>query len=336
MPSIVFVQHGVPTGGRLTGRVLIGRRLSHGVTSDDPAVSRLHGWIDPDPETPGRWVVTDAGSKAGIQIDGEPVTRHRLEPGNVITAGALQIRFEDSDKLDPSVRVIELTPPAGKVQTTGVLFDCVCGAPIWAGDNLAGKRGLCRHCRRPVVVPQPAPAIVRKTPFAPAVKSAESRLPRCGVCHADIQPGEISTACPDCDIKFHAECWEENRGCSTYGCPQVGALLNQAGDFPAPAPAEADSPIGPDAGSELTRASMLPLAMVMASLLASLLGALAFGIPALLAAAVSGVIWVRQRKMLLVIAVMIGLAGCLAGLGVSDWWYLGGRHLEQLKRWHKP
>jgi hypothetical protein len=333
MPSILFVQHGVPTGGRLTGRVLIGRRLSHGVTSDDPAVSRLHAWIDPDPEQPGRWVLTDAGSKTGTRIDGQPVTRRLLEPGDVIAAGPLRIRFEDSDRLDPSVRSIDLTPPTGKVQTTGVLFECVCGAPIWAGDNLAGKRGVCRHCKRPVVVPQPAPALVRKTPPPPAVKPAEIRLARCGVCHADILPAEISTACPDCDIKFHAECWEENRGCSTYGCPQVGALLNQPGDFPAPEPAEAPPA---DAGSELTRASMLPFAMFMVSLLAALLGALAFGIPALIAAAVSGVIWVRQRKMILVAAVVVGLIGCLSGLAVSDWWYLGGRHLEQLKRWHKP
>jgi hypothetical protein len=28
-------------------------------------------------------------------------------------------------------------------------------------------------------------------------------------------------ACPACKLPFHAECWNENRGCSAFGCSQV-------------------------------------------------------------------------------------------------------------------
>ena len=40
----------------------------------------------------------------------------------------------------------------------------------------------------------------------------------CSICQTGIVAGEQIVFCPDCRLPFHQECWEENRGCSTYGC----------------------------------------------------------------------------------------------------------------------
>ncbi len=43
----------------------------------------------------------------------------------------------------------------------------------------------------------------------------------CVLCQSPVQPGEAGTACPDCRAVYHQECWDYNRGCGVYGCPQV-------------------------------------------------------------------------------------------------------------------
>jgi hypothetical protein len=40
----------------------------------------------------------------------------------------------------------------------------------------------------------------------------------CSICQSDIIAGEQICYCPDCGLPFHHECWEENGGCSAYGC----------------------------------------------------------------------------------------------------------------------
>ena len=57
---------------------------------------------------------------------------------------------------------------------------------------------------------------------APVARTGPEQV--CGVCHAPITVFDNATTCPACGLVFHADCWEENRGCSAYGCAQVGAL----------------------------------------------------------------------------------------------------------------
>lgn len=40
----------------------------------------------------------------------------------------------------------------------------------------------------------------------------------CSICLSVIISGEDVIQCPYCQLPFHAECWEENKGCSAYGC----------------------------------------------------------------------------------------------------------------------
>ena len=40
----------------------------------------------------------------------------------------------------------------------------------------------------------------------------------CSICQTNIIAGEGVLMCPYCGLPFHGECWDENRGCSAYGC----------------------------------------------------------------------------------------------------------------------
>ncbi|MDR2172008.1 MAG: DUF805 domain-containing protein [Planctomycetaceae bacterium] len=46
----------------------------------------------------------------------------------------------------------------------------------------------------------------------------------CPVCTTAIEKGDVIKICPSCKTAFHEECWKENKGCATYGCPQVKVL----------------------------------------------------------------------------------------------------------------
>jgi predicted RNA-binding Zn-ribbon protein involved in translation (DUF1610 family) len=68
----------------------------------------------------------------------------------------------------------------------------------------------------------------------------------CSICQTTLIAGEVVLACPSCGLPFHAECWDENRGCSAYGCqcapktvksdaPDAAALSNAwGGEKPCP------------------------------------------------------------------------------------------------------
>jgi hypothetical protein len=40
----------------------------------------------------------------------------------------------------------------------------------------------------------------------------------CSICQTAIIAGETVVCCPDCSLPFHHECWNQNGGCSVYGC----------------------------------------------------------------------------------------------------------------------
>lgn len=42
----------------------------------------------------------------------------------------------------------------------------------------------------------------------------------CPFCKTEIKEGEAIIECPACGIAHHASCWEENKGCTTFGCSQ--------------------------------------------------------------------------------------------------------------------
>jgi predicted component of type VI protein secretion system len=68
----------------------------------------------------------------------------------------------------------------------------------------------------------PPPAIAPQPQAPSAARPTEETA--CGVCHSPITIFDEVTTCSSCGLMFHAECWAENRGCSSYGCAEVGVL----------------------------------------------------------------------------------------------------------------
>lgn len=321
MPSLTYEYSGARFGGTIDGRVLIGRKLTQGVVIADPSVSRLHAWID---NTQGAFVLTDAGSRTGTFVNGEAVVRWELQPGDEIRIGPANMIFKAEDTLPEEVQELNLSSKSATVQMskTGILFDCSCGAPLWVDIALAGKRGLCKYCGEPVTVPQPVPRAAPAKKLRPAVPS-KSR-PKCGVCHSEIEADEEITICPDCQTKYHTDCWQENYGCATYGCAQVNALK------PAEVAEEEARAASIPADIEPPASTPWELILLAASLVGTLVGTLSFGIPALIVSSVTGIVLAKgkiRHHGIFAAAMVVSALGILAGLAVSDLIYFSGRHL---------
>ncbi len=71
---------------------LLGRALDCQVHIQDLAVSRRHARIT---FSSGQYIVEDLGSGNGTFVNGKPITRHTLAPGDVIRVSALKLRFDE-------------------------------------------------------------------------------------------------------------------------------------------------------------------------------------------------------------------------------------------------
>jgi hypothetical protein len=72
----------------------------------------------------------------------------------------------------------------------------------------------------------------------------------CPYCKTVIQTGEDIKVCPACGMPHHQACWEENKGCTTFGCaeqhtnpaqphPDVATTYQQGYTQPQPSPVNA-------------------------------------------------------------------------------------------------
>lgn len=57
---------------------------------------------------------------------------------------------------------------------------------------------------------------------------------KCPYCLWPIKGDEAVEECAHCSARYHAECWAENGGCGTFGCPAWAA--GQTGTAPPPPP----------------------------------------------------------------------------------------------------
>ena len=53
--------------------------------------------------------------------------------------------------------------------------------------------------------------------------AAGDKLDRlCAFCQSSILPADTHAFnCPICQTLYHSDCWQENKGCAVYGCPQA-------------------------------------------------------------------------------------------------------------------
>lgn len=49
----------------------------------------------------------------------------------------------------------------------------------------------------------------------------------CPFCRTEIEEGESVKVCPECNIPHHANCWIENKGCTTFGCSEQNYEVNE-------------------------------------------------------------------------------------------------------------
>jgi DNA-directed RNA polymerase subunit RPC12/RpoP len=203
--------------------------------------------------------------------------------------------------------------------------------PASATTTATARAGLIR--------PVPAPREVEETVPAHVPEPDESAL--CSICQTPIEPGEERTACPSCHLTFHAQCWQENLGCSAYGCDQVNIL---APHEPIAAPDATDDMAQPPAMADAAYDALPviePVPFPWESILLALsfvamgLGALAFGIPSAVVL-VSGVVLMLigkgRRRGMMIGALAVALVGGLAGYVTSKFWWQGVRVWETFLR----
>src|SRR5438105_2298698 len=116
MPTLIIEQPGKRSGGRIPGRVLIGRLPTNGISIADSSISRLHAWIDRNED--GTYYVADTGSLTGTRVNGRPIERRQdLRDGDVIRVGQSQIVFSEYEDLPAGVEEVSLAgqPPLENV-----------------------------------------------------------------------------------------------------------------------------------------------------------------------------------------------------------------------------
>lgn len=247
MAILIIEQNGSVEGANLAGRVLIGRKSNNHIVIPEPTVSRIHAWID---TANGRFCVTDTGSRTGTWVNERLLAGKRpLSDGDQIRIGTARLTFRTSALPDGVVRREFSNKSPADMETQGILFDCACGAPLWVTVNYAGKTGRCRHCGRVVRVPSARTRTAQaagKVPVGagaaggngnghghangsgtPAVPFVPPGTKMCGICQSAISVFEDTTDCPSCGLRFHSDCWQENHGCSAYGCDQVNILKTE-------------------------------------------------------------------------------------------------------------
>src|SRR5687768_17106186 len=92
---------------QLPARVLIGRRSMNHLVINDPAVSRMHAWID---QLGADYYLTDMHSRTGTRINGQPVAhqQQQLNHGDLIEIGPAKLTFKDVGSLPLGIEPLEL------------------------------------------------------------------------------------------------------------------------------------------------------------------------------------------------------------------------------------
>lgn len=76
----------------------------------------------------------------------------------------------------------------------------------------------CPQCNSILEVPPEADGIVECPSCGSPLDMPAIRTANCPVCCSPLAEEDTVKICPNCKTPHHMECWEENRGCSTYGC----------------------------------------------------------------------------------------------------------------------
>ena len=301
MPVLIVEHSGKRTSATLNGRTSIGRTPNNDVVIEHPAVSRTHAVIEC---VNNSFYISDGGSKNGTLIGDKPINgRRELGDGDRIAIGPAILTFRVED--DPN----DQTSTSSLTEThAGMLMDCECGAKLWVPKEMIGGRGQCQKCGRTLTLGQSKPATTHL----------------CSICQWKIEPSDEQHTCPSCGLVVHADCWNDNRGCSAYGCPQVNAL-----DKPEEVSAAMEEIGHPPMRVAPQHKFPWEFSLVAGSVVASFLGVLLFGALPLITLLASGKYLLRHGRKANTTAVFaamgISLVGLMVGVVVSCFWWLNLR-----------
>ncbi len=92
-------------------------------------------------------------------------------------------------------------------------FNCPnCQQHLSAEPSMIGKEVACPTCSGRFIVPEP---------LEPPPQGTLSNVENTGICpycRTAITTTDHSRVCPLCHTSHHADCWEENKGCTVFGC----------------------------------------------------------------------------------------------------------------------
>jgi len=161
MPKRLVVVAG-PDEGRafaLTGEaLLLGRSRATDTHLIDPHISRVHCEIKQDN---GKFFITDFESPGGTFVNGNRVTQHTLQPGDLIRIGTTHLQFEEEAAAPPAAAKGKRPTPWAQELTGQTL------GQYQVGQLLArGRHGLVFHARHvkrnlPVALKVFDPALVQ-------------------------------------------------------------------------------------------------------------------------------------------------------------------------------
>lgn len=96
---------------------------------------------------------------------------------------------------------------------SNVKFSCPhCGQPLCTDTSKAGLAARCLKCSGSIVVPQPQKEVV----FQP--QKVLQSLGDCPYCRTEMSDSDRIRNCPSCATPHHQDCWNENKGCTVFGC----------------------------------------------------------------------------------------------------------------------
>ena len=316
MPVLIVEFSGKRTRTPLNGRATIGRTPENDIILDHSAVSRTHAVIE---SIAGSYFITDNKSKNGTVVGDLVIAElHPLNDADRISIGPAMLTFYESEDVPADAGA-----PALSETHAGVLMDCECGAKLWVPKEMIGGRGQCQKCGRMVALgtaPQTAALIASTLDKAVAPRPQVTKV--CSICQWKIEAVDNTHTCSACGLVVHEECWQENRGCSAYGCSQVNVLdkteevaeeeVEEIGHPPEIVPRE--------------RAFSWEFALLGASVIGSIIGLLLFGMLPLITLIASGAYLFKQRQEarmpVLLLTMIVSLVGLIAGLVVSCMWWL--------------
>lgn len=317
--GILFVDNGEVRTFDLNGSNTIGRDGTNDIIVKHPTVSRNHARIDNDG---GQYFLIDFDSRNGTRINGRSIKPNEpLQNGARLRIGHVRawFYFKMPDKLPRSLTT----------KDSGIVFHCACAQRLWSASDTAGMTVVCNNCNQNVEVPttgEDADEISGTVSGAKLAVEAAEATHVCGICQWPIDPREQTQTCVDCKTFSHQECWLENRGCSTYGCSQVNALAPKQRPAQPVLGTPMEEPAQPEAVAPAAASLAWGHMLLGLSVVASLLGLVAFGVPPAVLALVALVRLMVTRndsRVVLAAAAMIATLGTVAGVMISRFWWLG-------------